>query len=189
MFLTIDSKNRLWIGGERSLGMYNLNTNLLTNFNADDYNGTTSNGAINCIMEDSKKNIWFGTRGGICKYEENNKFKSYSKEDGLSNNSVYGIIEDESGKLWLSTNNGLNYFDPVTESFRNYSIYDGLPIEQFNNYAFLNHQPVYFISAALMDLSSFIPTSWKIIPIQPNRELQKFRFPIKKYCQMMKAKF
>lgn len=175
LFLTIDSKNRLWIGGERSLGMYNLNTNLLTNFNADDYNGTTSNGAINCIMEDSKKNIWFGTRGGICKYEENNKFKSYSKEDGLSNNSVYGIIEDESGKLWLSTNNGLNYFDPVTESFRNYSIYDGLPIEQFNNYAFLKSSAGLLYFGGIDGLIFFYPDELEDNPYTAKPRITKIQ--------------
>ena len=35
--------------------------------------------------------------------------------------------EDAHGELWISTNNGISRFNPVTGSFRNYSVADGLP--------------------------------------------------------------
>lgn len=64
LFLKLDSKNRLWIGGERSIGVYDLNTNKLKNYQPDDYDGTVSNGSINCIIEDSKKKhlVWYTRR-------------------------------------------------------------------------------------------------------------------------------
>lgn len=38
-------------------------------------------------------------------------FKSYTTDEGLSNNSVMDIENDESGALWIATWDGLNYFD------------------------------------------------------------------------------
>lgn len=175
LFLKLDSKNRLWIGGERSLGVYDLNINKLKNYKPDDYNGTISNGAINCIIEDSKNNIWFGTRGGFCKYEENDNFKSYSSSEGLSNNSVYGIIEDKAGRLWLSTNNGLDCFDPETETFRNYSDYDGLPFDQFNNYSFLKSRTGLFYFGGIDGLVTFYPELLKDNPFTEKPRITKIQ--------------
>ncbi|NJB36505.1 two-component regulator propeller domain-containing protein [Croceivirga sp. JEA036] len=45
---------------------------------------------------------------------QNIKFKSYTTQDGLSNNSVTAIASDEDGGLWLGTYDGLNYFDGYT---------------------------------------------------------------------------
>lgn len=45
---------------------------------------------------------------------QNIKFKSYTTQNGLSNNSVTAIASDADGGLWLGTYDGLNYFDGYT---------------------------------------------------------------------------
>ncbi|MFC4872607.1 AraC family transcriptional regulator [Negadavirga shengliensis] len=42
---------------------------------------------------------------------QNIKFKTYTVEDGLSNNSINKIINDPSGGIWIATWDGLNFFD------------------------------------------------------------------------------
>ncbi|NIJ43998.1 ligand-binding sensor domain-containing protein/AraC-like DNA-binding protein/signal transduction histidine kinase [Wenyingzhuangia heitensis] len=39
------------------------------------------------------------------------KFKTYTTNQGLSNNSILDIENDENGGLWIATLDGLNYFD------------------------------------------------------------------------------
>jgi ligand-binding sensor domain-containing protein len=64
---------------------------------------------------------------------QSGKFRHYisdpDKTEGLSDNIVFSIYEDMQGKLWIGTNSGLNLFDPATEKFRRFGIYDGLPNE------------------------------------------------------------
>nr|MBI1232211.1 helix-turn-helix domain-containing protein [Cytophagales bacterium] len=42
---------------------------------------------------------------------QNIKFKSFTAEDGLSNNSINQIVNDPSGALWIGTWDGLNLYD------------------------------------------------------------------------------
>lgn len=42
---------------------------------------------------------------------QNIKFKTYTAEDGLSNNSINQIINDPSGGIWIGTWDGLNFYD------------------------------------------------------------------------------
>ncbi len=184
-YLKVDSKNRLWIGGDRSLGMYELTTQKFKNYTSNEYYGTISNGAINSIMEDSQHVIWIATRGGLSRFsEKNDRFKTYSKEDGLPNNVIYGIIEDDAGDLWISTNNGLGCFNTKTEHFRNYSDSDLLPFSQFNMYSFCKTSSGLIYFGGIDGLISFYPdllmdnpftAEPKIIKIQiSNKEISPF---------------
>jgi ligand-binding sensor domain-containing protein len=66
---------------------------------------------INCILQDSKGNFWFGNQKGIYKFDGKN-YSHFTKNDGVQNTSGYAIsdgyifgpesiIEDKSGKIWF----------------------------------------------------------------------------------------
>ena len=79
---------------------------------------------INCLLQDSRGFIWFGTNNGLLRYD-GYALKTYLHQDGvphsLSNNVVMDLIEDNNGLLWIATyGGGLNRFDPSTGLFTNF---------------------------------------------------------------------
>jgi ligand-binding sensor domain-containing protein len=77
-----------------------------------------SQSTVQCILQDSKGFLWFGTADGLNQYD-GNKFTVYLPVPGgpgsLSYKDVRAICEDRAGMLWVGTHGGgLNRFDPGT---------------------------------------------------------------------------
>lgn len=67
----------------------------------------------NCVFEDLKGNMWYGSNGnGLTKYDGNN-YSYYNIEQGLSGNFVRDIEQDKMGNLWISTNKGVNFYNGI----------------------------------------------------------------------------
>lgn len=79
-----------------------------------------SNSFVQCIIQDKRGFMWFGTQEGLNKFD-GYKFTLYEYDEfdssSISDNSVRAICEDRSGNLWIGTNGGLNKFDPAMEKF------------------------------------------------------------------------
>ncbi len=79
-----------------------------------------SQSSINCMLQDKEGFIWFGTQGGLNKYNGSSSqpFKVYlhniSDTNSLSSSWVYGISEDNSGNIWVATMSGLDKLDRKT---------------------------------------------------------------------------
>ncbi len=59
---------------------------------------------ITCLLEDSKKNLWFGTyNGGLYKHHPNGEFSFYDVKKGLADNWVSTLYEDTKGNIWVGT--------------------------------------------------------------------------------------
>lgn len=157
LFLKQDSKKRIWVGGEKSLGLIKSPKDKLKVFKSNEYNGTIINSAVNCIFEDSKNRIWIGTRGGLTLYNEDGTFKLYSKEDGLPGNMVFGILEDSYGRLWISTNEGISCFSTESAIFKNYSEIDGLLFRQYNMYSFCQSGSGLMYFGGINGITTFYP--------------------------------
>ena len=83
-----------------------------------------SNSYINCMLQDSKGFLWFGTQDGLNKYD-GYSFTVYKYDPhnphSLSDNYVRTIVETQDGFLWIGTESGgLNKFDPATETFTHF---------------------------------------------------------------------
>lgn len=97
------------------------------------------NHVINDISFDpqQKNIIWIGTiSGGLFKWDKdsNSQLASYTTENGLPNNTINSIVPDSLGYLWMSTNKGITRFNPIKETFTNYTTEDGLFESEFNRH-------------------------------------------------------
>ena len=131
--LFIDSKNRLWIGGQR--GLFLLSTeHELQPIITDVY--------INEMMEDSQSNLWIAAReNGMYQYSSEGNLILYlhnpTDPNSLPSNQVRSFTEDSHGNLWIGTFAGLCQYNPENETFTNHRRTD-LP-------GSLNHSSVFSV--------------------------------------------
>jgi len=82
-----------------------------------------SQSTINCILQDSKGFMWFGTQDGLNKYD-GYTFEVYKHQprdtNTLSHNWIWDIYEDEEGMLWIATWQGFSKYDPYLKNFTRY---------------------------------------------------------------------
>jgi signal transduction histidine kinase/ligand-binding sensor domain-containing protein/DNA-binding response OmpR family regulator len=143
-----DSNNNYWIGTrnglfrfpKKSIWKNNAEQLIIDNLLFFEHNPDESTSIpgnyVTSLQEDSKGNVWIGTYGnGIAKCTINSDGKincrTYTHNDGLSNNVAYGIEEDGNGNIWISTDYGLSMLNPETGDFKNYYKQDGLLNNQF----------------------------------------------------------
>ena len=87
-----------------------------------------SHSTVNCILQDSKGFMWFGTDDGLNKYD-GYSFTVYKHNPddpfSISHNQIWSLFEDSSGTLWIGTyGGGLNRFDRDVGVFTHYDAND-----------------------------------------------------------------
>ena len=131
-----------------------------------------SNNKVNCILQDKRGFIWFGTDDGLNRYDGNN-FTIFRNQPGnpycVSGNMIMDLVEDQDGVLWIATaDGGLTKY--------NYRL---SPREQFIQYKHLpadtNSIPVNMLNALLQDQQGniWIATSGAGV-LRFNRERETF---------------
>jgi signal transduction histidine kinase/ligand-binding sensor domain-containing protein len=82
-----------------------------------------SQSVVTAISQDSRGFMWFGTEGGLNRYD-GYEFTIYKHDPDdpttLSDNQVHAIYEDQHGELWIGTNRGLDRFDWASGKFAHY---------------------------------------------------------------------
>jgi len=160
-----DHSGRLWIGTMGSgLNRMDRKTGRFFHYlhDPDNPNGLSSNDVIS-LHVDYRGQLWLGTLAGLNMLKEDQSFIQYSKEDGLPNDVIYAILEDGDHNLWVSTNQGISRFQPVTSTFENFDITDGLEGNEFNQGACFQTDDGKLFFGGLHGLNSFYAEK-----IQPN---------------------
>ena len=130
-----DENGIIWAGTYgNGVNYYNTKTKKGGNFRYDAKNkNSISSDRVNSIFEDSNKNLWFATEGGLCKFNPpTNDFKRYTTKNGFPTNFILSMLEDENKNLWISTSKGLVCFNPQTEQLNVYTKDNGILNDQFN---------------------------------------------------------
>jgi signal transduction histidine kinase/ligand-binding sensor domain-containing protein/DNA-binding response OmpR family regulator len=82
------------------------------NFQYLDMDQGMSHDNVFSMFEDSRGYLWFGTFGGVSRYD-GKSFLHYTQKEGLMDyaNGVYSILEDRHGNLWFGTISGVSRYD------------------------------------------------------------------------------
>jgi signal transduction histidine kinase/ligand-binding sensor domain-containing protein/DNA-binding response OmpR family regulator len=128
--------------------------------------------SVTSIYEDTRGNFWLSTiQSGLYLFDKE-KFipvKNFNEKNGLAAVTMTSINEDASGNLWIRTNNGISKFDKQTQSFRNYSSSDGIPIPSKMAGPFFAAKSLdgEFLVCSVDGFFTFYPDSIKDDPIPP----------------------
>lgn len=126
-----DKNGTFWIGTSGG-GAYKYDGTTFDNILADKgrkYEDSLHHNVIQSIIEDKNGNIWFASmsNGGITRFDEET-FKYFKNNNGLSDNMVRYLYQDIKGNIWVGTNGnrsgGLDKFDGNT--FTNFNEENGL---------------------------------------------------------------
>lgn len=77
--------------------------------------------------------LWIGTDRGLLRFDGNNYdtyIPEHATERSLSDNRILALLCDSQGRVWVATANGLNLYDPTTDTFDLIK----LPSKNFNGY-------------------------------------------------------
>jgi two-component system, sensor histidine kinase ChiS len=76
------------------------------------------------IAEDLEGRLWFGTPGGVSRYD-GAEWLTFGKSDGLPHNAVRSLLETRDGAIWFGTDAGVSRYDGA--AWRHFTSEDGLP--------------------------------------------------------------
>lgn len=179
-----DSKQNLWVSSNAGLFVLRPNAKAFVNTSETVVQKQRFRFAsINCIAEDKKGYLLFGTqRYGLLKLDvKKNSFSLFNKKDGLPSDNIMGILQDSSDNLWISTDNGLCNFNPLNRTFKTYNIEDDLPGNEFNYRSALKDSKGEFFFGGLNGLISFFPSQIrenKVVPKAIFTDLKLFNKPV-----------
>ncbi len=105
-----DQHNRVWIGLEDGISMYD--NNIATFRNLKSIKGRTELLSVNCVTGDILGNTWLGTQNGIARSSTDLEGLEYFKTN-LSPGGVNAIQLEDTEKGWIATETGLYKFQLV----------------------------------------------------------------------------
>lgn len=113
-----DRKGNFWFTTTDS-GVYYYNPKLAVEKSIQHFTTTEglANNQVMSVYEDKSGTIWFGTGGGISRYD-GKSFRNFTSpnaplfyKEGHLNNEINTIIEDKTGKLWVGTRGDAFVYD------------------------------------------------------------------------------
>ncbi|GAB3762384.1 hybrid sensor histidine kinase/response regulator transcription factor [Spirosoma pomorum] len=124
-----------------------------------------------CMVQDPLRynHLWIGTfGGGLCRLDKlTGQISRFGVKEGLPGNVIYGVRPDRNGCLWLSTNRGLCRFMTKTLASCTYTVDDGLPSDEFNQFHDIALPDGELIFGGLDGYTSFNPERIQEDPFKP----------------------
>jgi DNA-binding NtrC family response regulator/streptogramin lyase len=173
-----DKNGGLWVGTfDGGVNRLDKKTGAFIRYQHDPQNPRSlNNNTIYSIYADTNGAIWIGTYGsGLNRLDSNTGHVThYTDRDGLPDNYVKSILPDANGNLWLSTDKGLSKFNPKNETFKNYTVKDGLISNQFLSGAYYKSQEGRLFFGGEGGAIAFYPDSLKDNPHIPPVVITRF---------------
>lgn len=119
-----DKGGKIWLGTDNGF-MYSFDESKkeLEKFDINKGNQLLFN-----ILEDKQGQIWTASiQGGLYKLDpKNGRPGNYGIADGLTSNEVWSNLETKDGKMWIATYNGIDVYDPKTQTLKHLGVEQGL---------------------------------------------------------------
>jgi ligand-binding sensor domain-containing protein/anti-sigma regulatory factor (Ser/Thr protein kinase) len=133
-------------------------------------------GTISGYYEDKLGNtLWIGTSNGLVKLNKTTfDYQILTEQHGLPNQYICGLIGDKDDNIWLSTNKGVVRYDQVSNTFRQFTLADGLLSEEGIDMAFtkMNDGSVWLGNAKGINI--FQPEAIKDLTVKPHIQIIAF---------------
>jgi ligand-binding sensor domain-containing protein/signal transduction histidine kinase len=126
-----DREGVLWVGTPKALNKIDRRAGSFTGYRNG---GPETNTDVIAIGEDNSGFLWVGTYGhGLLRFDRRTgHFKTYTHNpanpSSLSDDFVSRLLFDHNGTLWAGAQEGLNRFDPGTQSFASYKLASVQPL-------------------------------------------------------------
>lgn len=161
-----DQNGNLWLGKDFHLIKLTKNFSVEKVYNISTYQ----------LHEDSAGLFWIASRNGLYRLDPlTGEQKAWRQKDGLPTNGLNSILADEQGSLWLGTDLGLVHFDPKTEGFTTFNVFEGISGYKFNIGASLKTQNGEFYFGLNNGMLRFHPDSIRLNPMIPPVVITDFK--------------
>jgi len=128
-----DRANHIWVGTDRGLDRYNPATDGFDHFTPFPEKSDSSDNNIGAIYEDRDGRLWLGSwYSGLFRFDPNTQQFTHYPPDAqtpgkLAGNAALTIHQDQQGTIWVGTSSALERYDAATDTFTQFTEYDGLP--------------------------------------------------------------
>jgi ligand-binding sensor domain-containing protein/signal transduction histidine kinase len=118
-----DSQDNIWVGSALGVTLINGKTGAYSFFTES---SSAPNSYVISIVEDRSGHLWFGTYGGLYRFDPRTRGFAVFRHDpadsrSLSDDSVFSLMVDRQGRLWAGTADGLSRLeDATTGRFRSW---------------------------------------------------------------------
>lgn len=113
MALHLDRRQRLWVGTQSGLDLYDPETDGFTHFTTED---GLPGSAVYAILEDAAGRLWMSTNRGLARYDESapQRFRAYTEADGVGNVEFnrHAAWQDADGTMYFGGDRGVTLFHP-----------------------------------------------------------------------------
>ncbi|MGM0530197.1 MAG: hybrid sensor histidine kinase/response regulator transcription factor [Bacteroidota bacterium] len=123
---------------------------------------------VNCILQDNRGFMWFGTKDGLSRYDGVH-FKNYrhNKNDSnsIGNNYIRSLFQDDDDKIWIGTDRGAYIYHPEKDAFEYFGVSteNGIKIEKEVNDIKQDQNGVYWFAVDWQGIFSYDPQKEELL--------------------------
>ncbi|NJL28795.1 MAG: hypothetical protein HC897_13330 [Thermoanaerobaculia bacterium] len=176
-----DRRGFLWFATANGLDRWDGNQFKVYQHEPDDPESISSNVLLR-LFEDSRGDLWIGTRGrGLNRFDvAEERFERYEQTPddphSLLGQEVWSLMEDRSGRLWVGTDAGLNLLGPDHATFARFahdaadpdSLAEGTVRKILED----RQGTLWIVTSETLELARYDPQRERLIPVPRPKALE-----------------